>query len=47
VKSDIPADHLERAQARVDQLLDLLRRQTERLASDSDSALIYNPDAAE
>jgi len=47
MKSDIPADQLERAQSRVDQLLEALRRQTERLASDSDSALTYRPDADE
>jgi hypothetical protein len=44
VKPDIPADELERAQARVEQLLDTLRSQTERLPCDSDSALTYRPD---
>jgi hypothetical protein len=44
VKSDIPADQLERAQARVDQLLDSLRRETERLPPDADSALAFSPD---
>jgi hypothetical protein len=47
VKSDIPADQLERVQSRVNQLLDALRKNTERLASDSDSALTYRPDADE
>jgi hypothetical protein len=47
MQSDIPADHLERAQARVDQFLEALRRETERLPSDADSALIFNPDQAE
>jgi hypothetical protein len=46
VKSDIPADELERAQARVDQLLDVLRRETWRLGPDVDSALIFNPEEA-
>jgi hypothetical protein len=36
---------LERAQARVSQLLDALRRQTGRLAPEADSALIFRPDA--
>jgi hypothetical protein len=44
VKSDIPSDELERAQARVDQLLEALRRETARLASTADSALAYSPD---
>jgi hypothetical protein len=44
VKSDIPSDELERAQARVDQLLEALRRETARLASTADSALVYSPD---
>jgi hypothetical protein len=43
VKSDIPASELERAQARVDQLLEALRRQTERLSPDADSALTFSP----
>jgi hypothetical protein len=46
VKLDIPADRLERAQARVDQLLDALRRETQRLAPDVDSALVFNPKEA-
>jgi hypothetical protein len=46
VKSDIPADELERARARVDQLLEALRRETERLGSDADSALSFHPDEA-
>jgi hypothetical protein len=45
VKSDIPADQLERAQARVDQLLDALRSESERLSSDAESALTFRPDA--
>jgi len=45
VKSDIPADQLERAQARVDQLLDALRRASERLPSDAESALTFRRDA--
>ena len=44
MKSDIPADQLERAQARVDLFLDALRRETERLPPDADSALILSPD---
>jgi hypothetical protein len=42
VKTDIPADQLERAQARVEQLLDALRRETERLTPDVESALTFN-----
>jgi hypothetical protein len=45
VKSDIPADKFGVAQARVDQFLDALRRETERLPPDADSALTYQPDA--
>ncbi len=45
VKSDIPADQLGAAQARVDQFLDALRRETERLPADADSALTFRPDA--
>lgn len=44
MKSDIPPDQLERAQARVDPFLDALRRATERLPPDADSALIFRPD---
>ena len=44
VKTDIPADQLERAQARVDQFLEALRRETARLAPTADSALTYSPD---
>jgi len=47
VKSDIPESNLERAQARVDQLLDALRRQTERLPPDADSALTFSPAEAQ
>jgi hypothetical protein len=36
---------LERAQAREDQLLSALRRETARLGPDADSALVYQPDA--
>ena len=39
----MPADQLERAQTRVDQLLEALRRQTEWLAPDADSALTFRP----
>jgi hypothetical protein len=46
VKSDILADHLQRAQARVDQLLEALRLGTEQLPPDADSALTYRPDEA-
>ena len=47
MKSEIPADQLERAQARVDQLLTTLRRGTERLETLADSALTYDPREAE
>lgn len=47
MKSDIPADQLERAQARVDQILDALRRETERLRPEADSALTFRPDEAQ
>jgi len=40
---EIPIAALERAQARVDELLDALRSQTARLAPDADSALTYEP----
>jgi hypothetical protein len=46
MNSEIPADQLERARARVDQLLEVLRRGTERLESDADSALSYRSDEA-
>jgi hypothetical protein len=46
VKSDIPADQLERAQARVDQLLNALRHETERLGPLAESALVFLPDEA-
>ena len=46
MKSDIPADELERALARVDQLLEALRRETERLGPEADSALTFHPDEA-
>ena len=46
MNSEIPADQLERARARVDQLLEDLRRETERLGSDADSALTFHPDEA-
>jgi hypothetical protein len=45
VKSDIPADQLEPAQARVDQFLEALRHETVRLPPNADSALTYQPDA--
>ena len=45
MQSDIPADQLTRAQARVDQLLEVLRRGTQRLPSETDSALTFHPDA--
>lgn len=45
MQSDIPADQLDRAQARVDQLLEALRRQTQQLPSETDSALTFRPDA--
>jgi hypothetical protein len=45
VKSEIPVADLERAQARVDQLLDALRRETARLGPEVDSALVFRPDA--
>jgi len=44
VKSDIPADQLEPAQARVDQLLNALRRETERLGPLAESALGFSLD---
>ena len=47
MQSDIPADQLNRAQARVDQLLDALRGETQRLAPDAESALTFDPEPAE
>jgi hypothetical protein len=47
MKSDLPADPMERAQIRVDPLLDALRRQTDLLAPDAESALTFHPDQAE
>lgn len=47
VKTDIPADPLQPAQARVDQLLEALRRETERLTPDVESALTFNANLAE
>jgi hypothetical protein len=46
MKTDIPADQMEGARARVDQLLEALRRETERLGPDADSALTFRPDEA-
>jgi hypothetical protein len=46
MKSGIPADQMERAQARVDQFLEALRRETERLAPTAESALTYDPSEA-
>jgi len=46
LRSEIPSDELDRAQARVDQLLEALRRETERLGPDADSALTFQPDEA-
>ena len=46
MNSEIPVDQLERARARVDQLLEVLRRGTERLGPDADSALTFHPDEA-
>jgi hypothetical protein len=43
VKSDIPADLLERAQARVDQHLEALRHESATLGPLDDSALVYDP----
>lgn len=45
VKSQIPNEALERAQSRVDQLLDGLRSQTRQLASDAPLALWFDPEA--
>ncbi|MGC1414739.1 MAG: hypothetical protein WA817_05625 [Candidatus Acidiferrum sp.] len=47
MKSEIPKIQVETAQARVDQLLDALRRDTALLASDAESALTFHPDQAE
>jgi hypothetical protein len=47
MQSDIPAEQLARAQARVDQLLEALRRETQRLPPDAESALTFNADQAE
>jgi hypothetical protein len=44
VNPDIPADHLEPARARVDQLLEALRRKTEQLGPQADSALSFSPE---
>jgi hypothetical protein len=43
MKPEIPADSLDRAQARVDQFLGALRRETERLPPEADSALTFSP----
>jgi hypothetical protein len=45
VEANIPSERLERAQARVSQLLDALRRDTERLTPDVESALTFRPDS--
>ena len=47
MKPDIPADQLERVQARVDQRVDALRRLTALLPPDADSALTFRPDLEE
>jgi hypothetical protein len=47
MKPEIPAEQLERAQARVNQLLDALRRETGRLPPTADSALAFDADQAE
>ena len=47
MKSDIPPDQLEPARARVEQLLEALRRETQRLAPDAESALTFHADQAE
>jgi hypothetical protein len=47
LKPDIPADQLERVQARVDQRVDALRRLTALLPPDADSALTFRPDLEE
>ena len=44
---DIPDDQLTQTRARVDQLLKALRRATDRLPSEADSALIYRPETGE
>jgi hypothetical protein len=49
LEPDIPPDQpegaqLERAQARVDELLEALRRETARLSWDAESALTFRPD---
>ena len=44
MKPDIPAEQLAGAQARVSQLLDALRRETEHLRPEADSALTFRPD---
>ena len=46
MQTEIPADQKQRAQARVDQLLDALRRENQRLAPDADSALTFYPEEA-
>jgi hypothetical protein len=43
MQTEIPPDDLARAEARVDQLLEALRAETERLAPLADSALVYHP----
>ncbi|MGB6946066.1 MAG: hypothetical protein WBE37_26940 [Bryobacteraceae bacterium] len=47
MKSDLPADQLEQAQARVDQHLEALRHDTALLPPDAESALTFHPDQAE
>jgi hypothetical protein len=47
LQSDIPDDQLKRARARVEQLLEILRRQTALLPREADSALIFDPDPLE
>jgi hypothetical protein len=47
MKSDIPADQLADAQARVDQHLEALRRDTALLPPDAESALTFHPDQPE
>ncbi len=43
MKADIPANPIDRAQNRVEQLLEALRRETGRLGPLDDSALEYSP----
>jgi hypothetical protein len=47
MKREIPAEQLERAQARVDQLLDALRLESERLGPDAESALTFSTEQPE